>query len=630
MKRPWFTWVIFGGCMGIVLLAMGWMTQTTLELDRARAAARRQAVIEESVRLALWRMDSGLASLVASESARPYFDYSAFYPAERAYTRMFAPVGPGEILIPSPLLTLSPVHIHLHFQLNPDGTFSSPRVPIGNMRDLAEGRFTSPEQIEDDATRLAQLAQVVTRAALAGLPANMDLDPIELAELPAPRVSAELAFKDQSAQEQRNEAEYQMRSRVSKQAIFSNLRPGAYDNAGSEPLQSSRESMALVEETPALAPAAAEPLERRIVEGLMTPIWVEDLLLLARRVTINGDEYIQGCWLDWTSLKEWLLPGVWDLLPEADLEPLRTAATRGGERLLATLPARFIPGPPPVLPEQRISPMRLSLMIAWGCALLAGLAAAFLLQGTLSLGERRAAFVSAVTHELRTPLTTFRMYAEMLAGGMVATEEKRAEYLATLTKEAERLSHLVENVLAYARLEKDRSGERSETVIVQDLIERVAERLQERVVQAGRSLTVKLSLEAQTTVVMTDVSAVEQILFNLIDNACKYAHPADDLRIHLEVSRERRSVHIGIRDHGPGIAPREARRLFRPFSKSARDAANSAPGVGLGLALSKRLARKMKGDLKVDTNHDGGARFVLKLPRAARPHPHSIRAQTAG
>ena len=81
-----------------------------------------------------------------------------------------------------------------------------------------------------------------------------------------------------------------------------------------------------------------------------------------------------------------------------------------------------------------------------------------LLAGVVALSERRAAFVSSVTHELRTPLTTFRMYADMLARGMVPDAERRQQYLETLRTEAERLTHLVENVLSYARLERGRGG----------------------------------------------------------------------------------------------------------------------------------------------------------------------------
>ena len=82
----------------------------------------------------------------------------------------------------------------------------------------------------------------------------------------------------------------------------------------------------------------------------------------------------------------------------------------------------------------------------------------------VALSERRGAFVSAVTHELRTPLTTFRMYAEMLAEGMVPSPEARQKYLETLRREADRLAHLVENVLQYARLERGRPGGRRENV----------------------------------------------------------------------------------------------------------------------------------------------------------------------
>ena len=115
--------------------------------------------------------------------------------------------------------------------------------------------------------------------------------------------------------------------------------------------------------------------------------------------------------------------------------------------------------------------------------------------------------------------------------------------------------------------------------------------------------------------VKADASAVEQILFNLVDNAGKYASSAKDKRIHLTAQTNESAATIRVADHGPGISRQESRKLFRPFSKSAREAANSAPGVGLGLSLSRRLARQMKGDLKLEETN-GGASFVLTLPLA--------------
>ncbi len=237
------------------------------------------------------------------------------------------------------------------------------------------------------------------------------------------------------------------------------------------------------------------------------------------------------------------------------------------------------------------------LPIAWGCVLLAATAVAALLWGVLRLSDRRAAFVSAVTHELRTPLTTFHMYTEMLAEGMVTGEDARQQYLGTLRAEASRLSHLVENVLAYARLERGRANGRIEEVTLGALVERVRGRLADRAGRAGMQLIVEGDEETLSVIVRANPSAVEQILFNLVDNACKYAAGAEDKRIHLAAERSGGRPQLRVSDHGPGIAPAALRRLFRPFSKSAHEAANTAPGVGLGLALSRRLARDMGSHL---------------------------------
>jgi signal transduction histidine kinase len=106
-------------------------------------------------------------------------------------------------------------------------------------------------------------------------------------------------------------------------------------------------------------------------------------------------------------------------------------------------------------------------------------------------------------------------------------------------------------------------------------------------------------------------SAIEQILLNLVDNACKYG--ADGDTIELSVGRSGRKLELGVRDFGAGIDRRTRRRLFRPFSRSAEEAAGSAPGVGLGLALSRRLAKDLGGDLRLADADGPGAFFVLTL-----------------
>jgi signal transduction histidine kinase len=375
------------------------------------------------------------------------------------------------------------------------------------------------------------------------------------------------------------------------------------------------------------------PPNTNVSEGVFQPVWRGAELLLARRISLGGRDYVQGCWLDWPALHDWLIAMVPDLLPDAQLLPADSSAREG--RLLAGLPLRLVVPAPradadPVRPQVWVP-----LAVAWGCVLLAASAVAVLLLGTVALSERRAAFVSAVTHELRTPLTTFRLYTEMLADGLIRDESKRREYLVTLQAEALRLGHLVENVLTYARLERRSPAAGAQRISVAELIERCAGRLRDRTTQAGMELCFERSagdpappdvdsendpraVAAGTgpwaATVCADPAVVEQILFNLVDNACKYAGRATDRRIHIRAHPASRGrIEIAVADHGPGLPPAEARRLFRPFQKSAHEAAHSAPGVGLGLALSRRLARAMRGDLRLQP-HPAGACFVLRLP----------------
>jgi signal transduction histidine kinase len=114
----------------------------------------------------------------------------------------------------------------------------------------------------------------------------------------------------------------------------------------------------------------------------------------------------------------------------------------------------------------------------------------------------------------------------------------------------------------------------------------------------------------------TDVTAVEQIIFNLVDNACKYGRGVDGGTIRVSgCARDKRAA-VTVRDEGPGVPAEEGTRLFRPFHKSATEAAHSQPGVGLGLALSRRLARALGGGLVLANPGSPGAEFRLELPLA--------------
>ena len=357
---------------------------------------------------------------------------------------------------------------------------------------------------------------------------------------------------------------------------------------------------------------------RWIVDGSGTP-----RLVIARR---DGDA-IRGVVVDWDRLERSLAAMIEDLFPAPALTPiLDRSAPPDGPRL-ATLPVAFEPGGAAMVPPERWTPATIAIVITWVAALGAVAAVGLVLRAVLNLSDRRGRFVGAVTHELRTPLTTFRLYAQMLADGMVTDEGVRREYLETLRRESDRLSGIVENVLEYARLARVRGvrgappGER--TISVGELMARLVPPMSRRAEESGMDLVVSDELGAARDRVLTvDPHALERVMMNLVENACKYASPgpddegggAPDTRIHLDARVDGGSLSLLVADHGPGIPARERRRVFGEFRRGSGRRTRDRAGLGLGLALSRGLAREMGGDLALTNRRGHGAEFELRVP----------------
>jgi signal transduction histidine kinase len=634
VNRPWVIASAFGVCLVVGVFAVAWLSREVWLLDERTAVARAQQEHEERVRLALWRLDSALAPILAPEIARPYRAFSPIYAPEQAFNRNYAPIAFGNVWIISPLLRGRSRFLVQHFQFERDGSLTSPQAPTGNTRDVVEGRgIATSAEIVKATNRLESLREAV---------------PLEELQwsLPPPLLpTQEPPLEDQTGQaggfpQQQTAGDFQLRQtrnqlyggkfvnpeqRQQREGQAATRGEGKPQSTRKDEKPTSKDKAEVAKEmdpSQVLLDQSTEPSPPKIViDGPFRPIWFADRLLVARRVSLDAEEIVQGFELDWPGLKTWLREQALDLLPDLELAPLRETDDDEKTFRLASLPIRLSAEPAMAVAQTNWSPAKLSVLAAWVGSAVAVIAVAFLLIGAVSLSERRAAFVSSVTHELRTPLTTFRMYAEMLAAGMVPNEDDRRRYLHTLQVEADRLAHLVENVLSYARLERGRHVAKTESIELGRLLARLDDRLDRRTKEVGMTWVRDKTDPALSQSVVVDPLAVEQILFNLVDNACKYAKDAADRTIELSIapSSKRGRLELGVRDHGPGVASSGAWRMFRGFQKSATDAAHTAPGAGLGLALSRRLARRMGGCLQWRKPNDGaGASFVLTIPLADR------------
>ncbi|MCQ2366103.1 MAG: HAMP domain-containing histidine kinase, partial [Akkermansia sp.] len=226
------------------------------------------------------------------------------------------------------------------------------------------------------------------------------------------------------------------------------------------------------------------------------------------------------------------------------------------------------------------------------------------------LERRRSDFVSAVTHELRTPLTSFQMMTEMLANGQVPAD-KVDEYHDNLHRESKRLAHLVENVLAFARLTRGKVRGRQDAAPCRQLLSGVFEKTAERLRAAGFKVTVTQDAKTELLSLRTDLLSLEQIFTNLADNTVKYAGSVNTPAVTISTMRSHRSILIRFADNGPGMRDEVRRRLFQPFSHTAQP---GKPGIGLGLALSRDIARSIGGELSLEKSTSQGTSFILTLP----------------
>jgi two-component system, OmpR family, phosphate regulon sensor histidine kinase PhoR len=256
----------------------------------------------------------------------------------------------------------------------------------------------------------------------------------------------------------------------------------------------------------------------------------------------------------------------------------------------------------------------------WMSVLLVGFfVAAILAGGSLLLwqarrseseAEQKTSFVANVSHEFKTPLTTIRLYSELLEQGRVRDQSQGAEYLRTIGRETQRLSRLVNNALDFSRLEQGRKKYARDSIELVTELGRLLDTHAPRVAEAG--LVLKREFPGESIPLVTDRDAVEQIVINLIDNACKYA--ADGGEILVRIIAAPGLVQVRVADRGPGVPPEHRERIFEKFHRVDDALTAEKTGAGLGLSIARQLARGLGGDLRFASREGTGAEFILELP----------------
>ena len=220
-------------------------------------------------------------------------------------------------------------------------------------------------------------------------------------------------------------------------------------------------------------------------------------------------------------------------------------------------------------------------------------------------------FVADVSHELRTPLANIGLYLELLNFG---NPERAADYLETLTRETDRLSILIEDLLAISRLD---SGTSSPNLKPEDLNALIQGLVNDRqLLLAEKSLNINLEMIDHLPHVMVDNGMITQAIASLMTNAMHYTRAGGTISIKTSVQSWENEdwITLTVADTGIGIPPEEQERVFERFYRGKANRMMPAPGTGLGLAISKEIVDRHHGRISLQSEIDKGSEFTIWLP----------------
>jgi signal transduction histidine kinase len=221
------------------------------------------------------------------------------------------------------------------------------------------------------------------------------------------------------------------------------------------------------------------------------------------------------------------------------------------------------------------------------------------------LDERKDEFIRMASHELKTPITSLKLYAELLRD--LVTDSAAYEYIHNINHQADHLNKIITDMLDLSHIELGRLEFKKRDLDLVALLQEVIGNLQKSVPQR-----LETNFKIKTCVVHGDKIRLIQAFTNLINNAVKYSPGCD--RIIITVQKDKKNVEVIIQDFGVGIDPAYQNQIFDRFFQASGTKGKVFPGMGIGLYLTKIIATKHKGEIKVTSDLGHGSTFTLSLP----------------
>jgi len=228
----------------------------------------------------------------------------------------------------------------------------------------------------------------------------------------------------------------------------------------------------------------------------------------------------------------------------------------------------------------------------------------------LHLSKMKSYFMSTVSHEFKSPLTSIRQMAEMLVRGRVPSPERQQKYYTTILQQSERLSHLIDNILDFSKMEDGQKIFRFEKADIIPVVKDIVESFQKHTADQG--FHISLTIPEPLPDVAFDKEAMEQVIHNLIDNACKYSGESKNIEVQLLPKGNK--VVIIVRDYGVGISKEDQDKIFSRFYRAGEELTQTVKGSGIGLTIVKQIVEAHQGEITVESSPGKGSIFSVKLP----------------